>query len=171
MKVAKGSKLEEIRKKLYVKNEYGVEHQDPMARLPKEDVQYLEEQFGIRTDVHRTCISCQARQLIKYQGARDKDGKPRDDKFYIPCKFIAKSLPANARGTLDELVAKGLSRERAMLVLKSTIDPAAWCDLMFGFGASPRSTFATTRRSRFAARPLRLLSGKDVVVVRPSRWL
>lgn len=113
----------EIRKKLYIQNEYGVEHQDPDASLPPEDVKYLKDKYDIMTDVHRTCISCQARQIIKYNEA-----------FQIPCKGIPRALPPGSSTMVKKLIAElDISLERAKLIARSTVDPVAWAELMFGF--------------------------------------
>lgn len=123
------SKLKAIREKLYTRNDkFEVEYQDPDARLDDKDVEYLKS-IGVRTDVHRTCINCQARQLIKYH-----DGGPdHKQKFEVPCGFVKNRLPAGARTTIDKMVQAGHSKEDAELYLKSTVDPVAWCNLMFGF--------------------------------------
>ena len=127
------SNLEKIKKKLYVTNEYGVSYQDPSARLEKEDVQFLAKNYGIRTDLHRSCINCQARQLIKYAGKRDSEGKVIKE-FRVPCKGIARSLPPGSASTLRKMIVEqNLEPERAELLLKSTVDPVAWASLMFGF--------------------------------------
>ena len=132
--------LKTIEKKLYVTNEYGVRYQDPSARLDEEDIKYLEKVHNVKTDVHRTCINCQARQIIKYEKAMDKDGKSLKD-FRIPCSYIAKALPAGSMGVIEGLMAdKGLSRERATLVLRATQDPVAWAELMFGFDDATKGT-------------------------------
>jgi len=125
--------LTEIKKKLYVKNEYGVEYQNPDARLDIQDIDWLSNKYGIRTDVHRSCINCQARQMIKYAGRRDDDGNIINE-FKVPCKGIAKSLPPGSAGTLRKMIVENnMDPERAQLLLKSTIDPVAWATLMFGF--------------------------------------
>lgn len=125
--------LTEIKKKLYTTNEYGVTYQDPNARLEASEVDWLAKEYGIRTDVHRSCINCQARQMIKYGGKRDKDGKVIRE-FRVPCKGIAKSLPPGSAGTLRKMIVEqNMDPARAQLLLKSTTDPVAWATLMFGF--------------------------------------
>lgn len=129
----KKQRLDEIKEKLYRTDEYGTTFQDPDARLPREDVEWLSETYDIKTDVHRTCINCQARQIAKYDGYVDGKGK-KADKFSVPCSFIPRALPPGSREAIDKTVTEtGMDRERATLVLKSTIDPVAWCELMFGF--------------------------------------
>ena len=125
--------LKSIKKKLYTINEYGVEYQNPNARLDKQDVEWLAKEYDIRTDVHRSCINCQARQMIKYGGTLDSNNKPIKD-FRVPCKGIPKSLPPGSAKTLKRMVAEeNMEPARAELLLKSTIDPVAWATLMFGF--------------------------------------
>jgi hypothetical protein len=123
------SKLKAIRDKLYSRNDkFDVEYQNPDARLDDKDVEYLKS-IGIKTDVHRTCINCQARQLIKYHNG----GPDHKQKFEVPCGFIKNRLPAGARSTIDKMVQAGHTKFDAELYLKSTVDPVAWCNLMFGF--------------------------------------
>lgn len=127
------SKLESIKKKLYITNEYGVTYQDPEARLSNEEINWLSKEYGINTEWHRSCINCQARQLIKYAEKPDKNGN-YNKKFQIPCKGIVKSLPPGSATTLKKMVVEqNLDPERAELLLKSTVDPVAWATLMFGF--------------------------------------
>jgi hypothetical protein len=125
--------LAEIKTKLYVSNEYGVEYQDSNARLPSEDVQFLVDTYNINSDLHRSCINCQARQLIKYAGKLDDDDKVIND-FRVPCHGIKKSLPPGSAATLKRYITEqNMDPERAELLLKSTVDPVAWATLMFGF--------------------------------------
>jgi len=121
-----------VKAKLYTTNEYGIEHQDPEAVLTERETKWLGKNYGVRTDVHRTCINCQARQLFKYKGMKDKKGKPIKD-FRVPCSFIPNKLPSGSRAALEQLVHSGMDRDRAMMVIKAPIDPVAWCELMFGF--------------------------------------
>ena len=69
--------LEELTGLLYEQNEYGYNYQNPDVELPEELVEELAAEYGIRTDVHRTCVNCQLRQLTKY-------GENK-----IKCNFIA----------------------------------------------------------------------------------
>lgn len=125
--------LNEIKDKLYVTNEYGVSYQDSSAQLPKEDIEWLKEKYGIRTDLHRSCTNCQARQLIKYAGKHDNDGNEIKE-FRVPCKGIVKSLPPGSAATMRKMIVEeNMEPERAELLLKSTVDPVAWATLMFGF--------------------------------------
>jgi hypothetical protein len=125
--------LKTIETKLYIKNEYDVSYQDSDAKLDVEDVEWLRITHGIRTDVHRTCINCQARQLIKYEKYKDKNGKKMEG-FSVPCAYINNKLPDGAAGIIERMMAeKNISRDRAKLVLRATQDPVAWCELMFGF--------------------------------------
>lgn len=126
--------LKKIRGKLYTTNEYGVEYQSTEARLSEKDVEELGKRFGIRTDVHNMCINCQARQLIKYYGAKDKDGNPVP--IQPKCSFVPRSLDIT-KSTLERVMAsEGMSREKALRYLKSTMDPVAWVSMVFQFDDS-----------------------------------
>ena len=151
--------LQAIKNKIYVTNEYGVVYQDSDARLPPEDVAWLKDKFQINTDVHRSCINCQARQLIKFAGRKDADGVTID-KFRVPCKFISKRLPAGSAGTLRKMITEqNMDPARAELLLKSTTDPVAWATLMFGFNdADP-----TWKLRNYQKEQLRCTSEKLVI--------
>ena len=122
-----------IRSKLFVVNEYGCEHQDPEATLDQEEVDLLVERYGIRTDVHKTCINCQGRQVMKYEQMRNAKTGKSEDKFRVRCNYIPNKLPDGSRKALEDLVANGMDEDRALLMLKSSVDPVAWARLMFGF--------------------------------------
>ena len=112
--------------KLYKTNEYGYEYQNPEAIPDPRLVEYYERKHGIRTDVHRTCVNCQIRQIEKY--------KENGNDFKVRCNFIPKSLPKGSSAKLKELSLKNdIDEERAKKLLLSTIDPVAWAELMFGF--------------------------------------
>jgi hypothetical protein len=130
--------LDTIAEKLHITNQYGVRYQDPDARLDGDEVKFLVDKYQIMTDVHPTCISCQARQLSKYASHTDKNGKPID-RFLVNCEGIPRSLPPGSAGIINKLVADGMPRERALLNLKATIDPVAWAELMFGFDDSKKA--------------------------------
>jgi hypothetical protein len=151
--------LDTIREKLYIENEYGVSYQDPDARLADEDIQFLVNNHDIETDRHRSCINCQARQIIKYHGRRDKDDVPINE-FRVPCKGIAKSLPPGSAAALRRMITEeGMDPERAKLLLMSTVDPVAWASLMFGFDDSER----TWHLRSYQKEQLRCTSEKMVV--------
>jgi len=110
---------------LYETNEYGVTHHKVNAEIPEDVIEYYKENYNIRTDVHKTCISCQIRQAAKYPEQKD---------FIIPCKGIPRGLPPGSASKLDEIVQKsGVPKEQAKKILLATIDPVAWAELMFGF--------------------------------------
>lgn len=130
---------EQIRKKLYTINEYGFEHQIPGAKLDDDEIQWLVDNHQITTEykpgikVHSMCTACQARQVFKYEGHKDKQDKTISD-FRVKCSFAAGQLPPGSSEILKRYQAKtGVSQEKALLYLKSTIDPSAWAELMFGF--------------------------------------
>ena len=115
-------------KKLYVKNEYGYVHQDPGAKLKEETVQYYKEEYGIRTDVHRSCINCQIRQIEKYKNSEG------EGEFKVKCSFIPKGLPKGSATKIKEISKNSdIPYERAKKLMLSTIDPVSWAELMFGF--------------------------------------
>jgi hypothetical protein len=128
--------LTKIREKLYVENDYGYEHQNLDARLTKEDVDYLMGEFdGIKPDLHPMCINCQARQVIKYDGHLFNEKKTKG--FIINCEGVPAGLPPGSRDLLRKMITEqNIPRKRAMLYLKSTVDPVSWCELMFGFDDS-----------------------------------
>jgi len=115
-------------KKLYRENEYGYVHQDPAAKLKEETVQYYKEEYGIRTDVHRSCINCQIRQIEKY---KDSEG---EGEFKVKCSFIPKGLPKGSATKIKEISKNSdIPYDRAKKLMLSTIDPVSWAELMFGF--------------------------------------
>ena len=154
--------LDTIADKLYTTNEYGVKYQDPEAQLSPVDVQYLVDTYGIRTDVHPTCIRCQARQLYKYKGAMDRDGEVIKE-FVVPCDGIAAKLPPGSTQIVNQLVNEGMERDRAVLNLKATIDPVAWAQLMFGFSDDKPNWFLRSYQKeqlRCTARSLVIREGR-----------
>lgn len=119
--------LEELKELLYEQNEYGYSYQNSEVELPAELVEELSEEYGIRTDVHRTCVNCQLRQLAKY-------GENK-----INCSFIAKGLPKGSMSKAKEIATQSdIPLKRAIQILLSTIDPVAWAELMFGFDDSDK---------------------------------
>jgi hypothetical protein len=119
--------LEELKELLYVENEYGYQYQDPEAVLPEELVNSLATEYGIRTNVHRTCVNCQLRQLSKY-------GENK-----IKCNFIAKGLPKGSMSKAKQIATQsGIPLKRAIQIMLATIDPVAWAELMFGFEDSDK---------------------------------
>ena len=159
--------LKSIENNLYITNEYGVRYQNPEARLSEEEVEYLGKVHKIRTDVHRTCINCQARQTIKYEKATDKEGKSLKD-FKIPCNYIAKALPPGSATLIETLMAdKNISRERATLVMRATQDPVAWAELMFGFDDRTKGTATEWYLRNYQKEQLRCSSRR--IVIREGR--
>lgn len=132
---------EDIESKLYEKNQYGYSHQaqSPQSLDPKEMAYLrrlgLKETYtypnGVQVPIHPTCLNCQARHLMKYQGHPDTEKKPI---FDVTCKGIPGALlPGTANAIKKAATEKGLSQERAELLFKSAIDPVAWAELMFGY--------------------------------------
>lgn len=131
--------IKDLEDSLYIVNKFDVKHQNPEAFLTPEQIEYAVKKWGIRTDVHDTCVRCQIRQMIKYENSLDAKGKPIGD-FRVPCKFIAKSLPKGSKNVLDNLVKEGMERDQALLYLESQVDPVAWAELFFGFRDSTKDT-------------------------------
>lgn len=129
--------LEKLRSKLYTKNEYGVVYQDPLARLTDDEVTKVAAETGIKTDVHRMCVNCQLRQLLKYKGMKIKDDETGEmtevKNFTIPCKFVPKNMPPELVVKYQELLESGRDPEIAQKILMAAIDPVAWAELAFGF--------------------------------------
>lgn len=122
-----------LQKTLFLTNEYNAVYQNSTVALSKEEIEFAKKEWGINTDLHRTCINCQVRQMLKYENSLDKKGN-RTNKFIVPCSGIAKNLPPGSQELVRRMVEEeGMPRERAQLILQSTIDPVAWAELMFGF--------------------------------------
>lgn len=121
--------LQQIKKKLYVKNEYGYEYQNPSAVLDDSEIEFLKSKFNIKTDsVHRMCINCQARQLIKYSEYTN------DNKFKVKCNFVPKGLGRGSVDRLNQLMTENdIDKAQALRIIKASVDPVAWAELMFGF--------------------------------------
>lgn len=126
----------QLKDKLYVTNEYGVTYQNPVAVLTQEEVDFAAKEWGINTNLHRTCINCQIRQMLKYESFTDSETQEKHKKFSVPCKGIPKGMPKGTAAALDSMVDGGMKRERALLLLQSQVDPVAWAELMFGFSDS-----------------------------------
>jgi hypothetical protein len=112
--------IKRIKDELYVINEYNIEHQDPNAKASKELLKSFEGK--INTDTSRACINCQIRQHYKY-------GENK-----IKCSFTPRKLPDGAVSKIEQIVKDTkFTEEHATKLLKASIDPVAWCELMFGF--------------------------------------
>lgn len=159
--------LEEIRSRLYTKNEYGVEHQKVDVVLTQEERNFLASEFEYNQDWHNMCINCQARQLIKYKDILDKDGKPFR-KFSVDCKGVAKSLPPGSKEKIEKLVTQeNMDRDRAILIAKASQDPVAWAELMFGYSDREIEGRKTKRLRPYQKEQLRCTSKR--IVIREGR--
>jgi hypothetical protein len=125
------SKLQKlVNENIYSVNEYGIQHQLPGAKTPEELIEYFSKEHNIETDVHRTCINCQIRQIYKY-GKND-----------IKCNYIPRKLPDGAASKIKEISeSTGIPEEQATKILKASIDPVAWTELMFGFSDNDEKWF------------------------------
>lgn len=111
-----------VNEEIYSINEYGIQHQVSNANTPKELIEYFSKEHNIKTDVHKTCINCQIRQIYKY------------GKNEIKCTYIPRKLPDGAASKIKEISENtGIPEEQATKILKASIDPVAWTELMFGF--------------------------------------
>jgi replicative DNA helicase len=123
----------DIKKELYIENEYGYTHQDPDAVLSKEVIQEYKEKYNINTNVHRTCVNCQIRQIEKYKKENDDDPKG----FKVKCDFIPKGLPAGSASKVRQIADDSdIPYDRAKKLVLATVDPVAWAELMLGFDDS-----------------------------------
>ena len=103
-----------LKESLYETNEYGIEHQVPNAKTPQELIEYFKTNHNIKTDVHRTCVNCQIRQIYKY------------GKTEIKCNYIPRKLPDGAASKIKEISeTTGIPEEQATKILKASIDPVA----------------------------------------------
>jgi len=127
-------RIKELLEELYLTNEYGYRYQSPEAKADPELVEYFKKNFGIRTDLHRSCTNCQIRQISKYTNENIQNA---DSEFKVRCSGIPRGLPKGSARKVREIAASSdLSEERATKILLSTIDPVAWAELMFGFDDS-----------------------------------
>jgi hypothetical protein len=123
------AQIKEKVEKLYTINEYGFRHQVPEAVADPDLVEYFVKNYNIKTDIHRTCINCQIRQITKYE-----DKIEESDEFRVRCDFIPRGLPKGSASKIKEISQKSdIPIDRAKKLLLSTVDPVAWAELMFGF--------------------------------------
>jgi hypothetical protein len=119
-----------INEHLYTTNEYGIGHQDPDAKIPKELTDYFKREYNLKTDVHKTCVTCQIRQINKYGSNR------------IKCSYIPRKLPDGAASKIKQISeSTNIPEEQATRILKASIDPASWVELMFGFSDADSKWF------------------------------
>jgi hypothetical protein len=123
---------QEVDNSLFVINEYGVKHQDPSGKVSESVIKYYKEKYNINTDLHNTCINCQIRQIEKY-----------NQPFEIKCSGIKKKLPEGSGAKLKAIQESNpdIDQEQALKIIKATIDPVAWCELMFGFSDGDNQWF------------------------------
>ena len=136
--------IESIKTKLYTTNEYDYVYQDVNSKLAPEDIAVLKQKYKLRDEyqgpgysqpIHSMCLNCQARHFIKYDHHPENE---TSDTFGVKCEFVPGGLPPGSKQVIDDYqTKKGISQKRAMLLLRSTIDPVAWCQLMFGFDERP----------------------------------
>lgn len=123
-------KVKEDVEKLFIKNDLGYTYQNPDHELSEETKEYYKKNHGIKTNVHKMCVNCQVRQIEKYKNAPDGASKT----FKPKCNFVPKGLPRGSSGLIKKMSADSeIPLERAKLLVKSTVDPVAWAELMLGF--------------------------------------
>ena len=148
--------VKQVFDELYTTNEYGYTHQLAKGEPSEELIAYFKKHYNIRTDVHRMCVACQIRQLTKYAdfGKEEQKGK-----FLVKCDMVPKSLPAISSVKLKELSTQlDIPEDRAKRLLLSTIDPAAWAELMFGFDdKDPRWRLRPYQREQVRCRGQRVV--------------
>jgi len=159
--------FEKLKKKLFTTNEFGVEYQDPLARLTDQEIEECAKEYGIRTDVHRMCVNCQLRHLIKYKDKKFKDPETNEmvsvDKFDIKCSFVPKNMPPELVAKYHQLVNSGKDPAIAQKVLMAAIDPVAWAELAFGFDDNNEEWHLRSYQSE------QLRCSSDRIVVREGR--
>ena len=139
-----------IKNELFVINEYDVQHQDPEAKASKELIEAFEGK--INTNTSRACINCQIRQYYKY-------GENK-----IKCNFTPRKLPDGAVSKINQIVKEtDFTEEHATKLLKASIDPVAWCELMFGFSDKDDKWFIRSYQKeqiRCTAQRVSILEGR-----------
>jgi len=139
-----------IEEELYLVNEYGVKHQNPDAKVSDEVLDYFKDK--INTDTTRACINCQIRQYDKY------------GENAIKCNYVARKLPDGAASKIEEIANKtNMSQEHATKLLKASIDPVAWCELMFGFSDEDSKWFIRSYQKeqiRCTSKRIAILEGR-----------
>lgn len=143
MTASQRRKAESILKKLYTTNEFGYTYQDPEARLDESDTRWLKKELGLNTHadfglgvqerVHRMCVNCQARHLLKYHDTRDEKNQ-RIEPWSIDCDYVRGDMPPNTQEVAEKLsTERGLPMDEVLNYLQSTVDPVKWAEIMFGF--------------------------------------
>ena len=141
---------QKIKDELYVINEYGIEHQNPEAKASPELIEAFKDKINL--DTTRACINCQIRQYMKY-------GENK-----IKCNFSPRKLPDGAASKIETLVkTTDFTKEHATKIMKASIDPVAWCELMFGFSDENEKWFIRSYQKeqlRCTSRRLAILEGR-----------
>lgn len=160
-----------IKDSLYTTNEYGIVYQNVDAQLSEEHAEYLRTHYNIdaKKTLHKMCVNCQARQLIKYYN--QKTPQTEANEFAVRCEGVEKSIAID-KNVLDILMAdKAMNKEQASLYLKSTQDPVSWCSLMFGFNdATEEWRLRPYQKEQLRCNALRLViregrrSGKTFII-------
>tara|TARA_E500000331_G_scaffold357178_1_gene417894 strand:- start:496 stop:2613 length:2118 start_codon:yes stop_codon:yes gene_type:complete len=139
-----------IEKDLYIINEYDVQHQNPEAKASPELIEYFKDKINL--DTTRACINCQIRQHYKY-GANE-----------IKCNFSPRKLPDGAASKIEKIVKDtGLEKDHATKLLKASIDPVSWCELMFGFSDEEEKWFIRSYQKeqlRCTSKRMAILEGR-----------
>jgi len=133
--------LEQELDKIYETNKYNYKFLR-FDRQPSEElVNYYVDNFNINTDCHYSCVTCQIDYINKYRDqleilnekTKSLTGQKLKKWFLIKCNFIPKGLSGINKDKFDALIESGVEKRRALRILLSTIDSAAWAELMIGF--------------------------------------
>lgn len=124
--------IEERVQKLFTTDEYGTEFPDLKAQPDQELIDYFVENHGINPNLHRMCQACQIRQIVKYNTSRIDGYDP--NKFEVKCKGVPQGLPPGSMEQVRKIAAENnIDFETAKKLVLSTIDPATWAEVVFGF--------------------------------------
>lgn len=126
---------------IYEVNKYGFSYVRYDRRPSKELTDAYVEKYGINTDCHYSCISCQIHQINKYKDKLElkneklikETGQGLKKWFPINCTYIKKGISEDVMKSMDQLIKNGIPEKRAKRILFASIDPTSWAELMFGF--------------------------------------
>lgn len=126
---------------LYETNKFNYKYVRLDKKPPDRLVKAYKEKYDINTNCHHSCHTCQITQIHKYKDQLERDneklkketGEGLKQWFPVVCKFIPKGLPKSFNADFEALKNSGIETKRAKRILLSSIDQAAWAELMFGF--------------------------------------
>lgn len=124
---------------LYETNKFGSKYIRFDRTPAPELVSFYKKNYGINTDCHHSCHTCQITQINKYkkQLENEYEQATKEKKefkwFKIPCSYIMDGLSSIFKVKFDQLVKGGMDRNKAKRLLLMAVDPVAWTEVMFGF--------------------------------------